>query len=202
MRTNISSWAFLLFCSCGTKEYAPKNYVSFVESPANGLCRKLSISGWEYDMQYRPYDYTVLQESRNGMSDSMKKIRFDQLKGTAWFSIRFRKENSDQSPLRVGVHSLDEYQQRYVYYMSQAMNDITLIYGQDTLHPMSYVFETSYNVAPFETMIVGFDLKNGNKGPEENMQLILLDRVFKNGIIKASFEKSSLKELNNIKVSI
>ncbi len=202
MRTSVYCLVLLLLSACGRKDYSTKSYMAFVQSPESGLYKQLSISGWEYEIQYRPYDYTILLESRNGYSDSLKKARLDQLKGTAWFSIKFRKENSDQSPLRVGVSSLDEYQQRYVYYMSNAMNDISLIYGQDTLHPMSYVFETSYNVAPFETMIVGFDLKNGDKMPGEHMQLIFLDRVFKNGIVKASFEKSSLKGLNNIKVSI
>jgi hypothetical protein len=181
--------------ACRRSSLPLREYINYVETEEKGLKRTVVIDGWEYNFQYKPYDYIIAQELKGQHNDSFYKQRLKQLQGTAWFNVRFKKQNSNSSPLRYNATSQQEYEARYSYYLSSAMKDLALIYGSDTLHPISYVFETSYNLAPQETMVVGFALPYGDTCPVRPMKLAYYERVFKNGIIKASFDEQTLKAI-------
>lgn len=189
----------IMLASCHRDSLPVNEYLAHIESEEHGLKRIIVIDGWEYTIQYKPHEYILSQESRGGMNDSVYRSRVQQLKGTAWFNISFKKQNSNISPLKYEVSSMPEYEARYNYYLTQAMNDIALVYGGDTLRPMSYLFETSYNLAPMETILTGFSLPGNDSYPSKDMQLVFFDRVFRNGIIKASFREALLKQIPDIK---
>jgi len=183
--------------SCRKKHLDLGEFKAYVESKQNGLVSSTVVSEWEYKVQYKPAAYIVLHESGSELS---AEERSRQLEGTAWFNIYIKRKGGEANPLRFGVTSLQEYEARYNYFLLEAVNDISLRYGAEILRPISYVFETSYNLAPQEVIVVGFALPDGVAAPSEDMQLVYYDQVFKNGIIKASFDKeylTKIPQLNN-----
>lgn len=169
------------------------DYIKYVHEEKNGLRKVVQIDGWEYSLQYKPYDYIFCMESGNNNTGREKRIK--SLKGTAWFNISFRRIDGSITPLKYNISSLDEYDARLDYFLNRATKNIKLIYGADTLPPMSYLFENNYNLAPQETMVVGFDLPGTPAQPEKDMQLCYYDPVLKNGIIKALYKEEDLKRI-------
>lgn len=190
----------LIFSCCVSCKHSMKaaDYVSYVSSKENGLRKISQIDGWEFSMQYRPYDYIMLMENKGDWSHYDLKKRQSDLKGTAWFSIAIKRADNSITPLRYGIASIDEYNSRLNYFLNEAVKDIKLLYNEDTLHPVSYLFENNYNLTPQETMIVGFYLPKGENYPEKTMQLSFTDRVFKNGIIKAEYSDKALNSIPNL----
>lgn len=141
----------------------------------------------------------ALLEQRGNIANKGYQQRLNDLKGTVWFNLAFKKTGSSESPMRIGIASQQEYELRYQYYLNQAANDLALVYGQDTLRPISYAFETSYNLAPQEVIVVGFSLPEGVAEPAGTMQLVFFDRIFRNGIVKATFTQQSIDNLPHLK---
>jgi len=181
--------------SCSQKNLGTNAYLKYVQDIDNGLKKVIRTGEWEYTMQYKPYDYIICQECRNACTEDIRKERMKTLLGTAWFNISFKRANADVSPLKYQVSSPEEYNNRLDYFLNHTAKDIQLIYGGDTLRPSSYLFETNYNLTPQETIVVGF-LLPGEKGQTDNdMQLTYTDRVFKNGIIKATYSSETLHKI-------
>ena len=192
--TNACLILLLLQCSC-RQQLKPSAYIKYVKDSSNGLVKTTTIDGWEYVMQYKPADYIIYLEARGVYTDSFVTNEQNRLKGTVWFDINIRRTDGSITPLRYGVSSLDEYDTRLDYYLNHAQQDIALAYGNDTLKPMSYLFENNYNLTPQQTMVVGFALPDSQTSIKAPMQLSYRDRIFKNGIIKATYR---LKDLQHI----
>jgi hypothetical protein len=99
--------------------------------------------------------------------------------------------------LRYGLAEGADYAARLQYFVNDAPADIWLLYGTDTLHVAAYGFDNNYNLTPHETMVVGFVLPTGEDEPSRDMQLTYYDRVFGNGLIKATIRKEKLKAIPN-----
>lgn len=187
---------FVPFFFIGCKKSLKGNeYTGFIKEEKNGLKKTVSIDGWEYTFQYRPYDYILLQEH----DERGAKKRKNELKGTACFTIKIKRADNSVSPLRYNLETRDEYDRRLNYFLNAAAKDIRLLYnGTDTLYPVAYEFENNYNLTPEETMLLGFTLPNKDELPKEDMQLSFNDQVFKNGIIKVKIKKEDLNNIPNL----
>lgn len=182
---------------CNRHSLNQTDYVRYVQNDKNHLKKAVKMQDMEFDIQYKPYDYIMLLESRNNPAyDKVKRLK--QLEGTAWFNISFKKTNTEVSALKEGAASLDEYDQRLNYFLNYAAKDIVLVYGGDTLKPSSYLFENNYNIGPEETMVVGFIFPGKDQQPIKDMQISYYDRLFHNGIIKASFSAAAIKDIPNL----
>ena len=188
----------MLGVSSCSKTMSADAYLKYIESPENGYRKVVQVDGWEYTFQYKPYEYILCKEFHGLKKSELYKKRMEQLKGTAWFNIYFKRIADTVSPLRYRINSLDEYNQRLTYYLSSAAGKLKLYYGKDTLTTMSYLFETNYNLTPQETMVVGFALPVHDESPQRDMQISYHDVVFNNGIIKSKFEKALLINNPNI----
>lgn len=187
----------VLICCCMSCKHKmhTAEYVQYINNKQNGLKNISSIDGWEFCLQYKPYDYIVLTENKEAISESDFEKRKSEMVGTAWFSISIKRVDNSISPLRYGITSSDEYNMRLNYFLNEASKDIKLVYNNVSLKPVNYLFENSYNLMPQETMIIGFYLPKGENAPVKDMKLSFNDRIFKTGIINASFSE---KDLNNI----
>jgi hypothetical protein len=186
--------AVLIFISCKQHMQAA-GYMNFVNNKENGLKKISAIDGWEFCMLYRPYDYIMLMENKGKMEKGKCDKRMSELQGTAWFNISIKRADNSITPMRYGVSSIEEYNERLHYYLNEAVKDIRLVYDKDTLWPMSYLFENNYNLSPQETMVVGFSLPKGEHFPQKNMRLSFVDRIFKNGIINAEYSGRTLENI-------
>lgn len=193
----IAAIILLSTTSCGKRQLNAADYMHYVQADKNHLKKAVKVQNMEFDIQYKPYDYIILLESHNDPAFNREK-RMKQLAGTAWFNISFHKTNTEMSALKDGAASLDDYDQRLNYFLNYAAKDIALVYGEDTLKPVSYLFENNFNVGPVETMVVGFVFPNKDSLPSKDMQISYYDRLFHNGIIKACFSAETLKDIPNL----
>jgi hypothetical protein len=196
--TAIGCVCLVFFVGSCQRKIKPDDYIRYVNDTKNGLRKVIKLDGWEFCMLYRPYNYIMLMENKgNGDNYNVVK-RKSELEGTAWFTITLKRMDNSVTPLRYGISSIDEYNVRLNYFLNEASKDIRLLYDKDTLRPVSYLFENNYNLAPQETMIVGFYLPEGKNNPQQNMRLSFVDKIFKTGTIDAEFSKETLKNIPDI----
>lgn len=185
-------------CSC-RRVLDKQEYVRYIKDEQNGLSKQISVGEWVYMFQYKPIEYILLLENNEKASAEENKRR-EMLNGSVWFNISFKRASNDVSPLRYGIGSPDEYEQRLMYFLNNAHKEIKLIYGSgDTLSQIGYLFENNFNLTPHETMVVGFDLPGDQQYPTEDMQLCFNDRTFNNGILKVVYKKADVKQVPELK---
>jgi hypothetical protein len=189
MKKGISAAIFLTLFFLGCRQH--QNDAHYAEDPGNGLKKEVAVGEMVYTIQYKPAGFIVEKEH---LDSAAAAERLRQLSGMVWFNISFSIKGFGQSPLRYKITGIDEYTQRQNYYLNQAPADIYLLYGNDSLLIDSYWFENNQNLAPFETMIVGFKLPAPDTIPVQDLRLAFFDRVFKNGIIKCVIKK---EDINN-----
>jgi hypothetical protein len=189
---------FLFVNSSCKKSLKSGEYVNYVVNNERGLKKVTEVDGFEFSMQYRPYDYIILMESKGDFSNYDFNKRLSCLKGTAWFSISIKRVDNGITPLRYGISSIEEYNLRLNYFLNEAKKDLWLMYDSIKIYPTSYLFENNYSLTPQETMIIGFFLPSGENSPQKTMQLAYNDRIFKNGIIKATYPDKLLKNIPNL----
>lgn len=196
MNKAISIFSILLFLLPSCKQrMGADGYAKYVQSVPGGLKKEIGVNGWLYTIQYKPHDYIALQETKGAANaGEAAKIR-GRLQGTAWFNISFRRADGSISPLRYMVTDTDGYESRLDYFLNTAKKEVALVYGNDTLPPCSYVFENNFNLAPMETMVVGFLLPGSDKTPSKAMKLVYNDVVFKNGVLEAEYHAKALDNI-------
>jgi hypothetical protein len=189
MKKGISAFIFLMLFLWGCREH--QDNVKYAEDPDNGLKKEVTVGEMIYTIQYKPAGFILEKEH---LDSAATRERANQLKGMLWFNISFSINGYGQSPLRYKISSIDEYTERQNYYLNQAPADIYLLYGNDSLLVESYWFENNQNLAPFETMVVGFRLPSSDSIPKYDLKLSFYDRVFKNGIIKSVIKKEDIND--------
>ena len=179
--------ALSVCCACNRPA---RNTVDYAREEDNGLRKEINLGAMHYSIQYKPAAYILEQEHASPEAAAQ---RAAQLKGMVWFNITFSVNGFGQSPLRYQAAGLEEYAARQDYFLNRAAGDIGLQYGPDTLQMESYWFENNQNLTPHETMIVGFRLPAGDSIPRQDLKLSYYDRIFHNGIIKATIRKEDLQ---------
>lgn len=176
----------LISCNGGVQHFSAAGLNTYAGSEESGWVQRKSYNGINYVIKYRPASLIALNEDE---PDTVRVKRQESLDKMYRFNIDILVEGSGQSPLRYGISGLEEYNARLDYFLNQAAKDIWLIDGTDTLRPAAYWFENNHNLTSHETIVLNFD--NTNIKSKE-IQLAFNDRLFRNGIIKASFQKSDL----------
>lgn len=176
----------MLSCKGGVQHFSISELDAYAGSEKSGWVQQKSYNGINYAVKYRPASLIAVNEEE---PDSVRVKRQETLNKMYRFNIDILVEGSSQSPLRYGISGLDEYNARLDYFLNQASKDIWLIDGTDTLRPSAYWFENNHNLTSHETIVLNFDNTNIKS---EHIQLAFNDRLFRNGIIKASFQKSDL----------
>jgi hypothetical protein len=190
----VISWTIWLLMVGACVRPGLGNIIEYAEQEKNGLRKTISLGTVTYTLQYKPAAYILATEGIEA-KDQRFAIRNGQLKGMAWFNFSIAIPGFEQSPLRYGIADLASYQSRQDYFLNQAAADAYLLYGSDTLYPTTYWFENGLNLIPHETMVFGFALPEGQDQAKEEMVFSFHDRCFKNGIVKASINKSDLDKI-------
>lgn len=188
MKKVISACILLLIVSsCARRQ----DDVKYAEDPDHGLIKEVRVGNMMYTVQYKSPAFVAAKEHLDSAATREREL---QLKGMIWFNISFQVKDFGQSPLRYKISGLEEYNERQNYYLNQAPGDIYLLYGRDSLFVDSYWFENNQNLAPFETMVVGFRLPSSDSIPRQDLKLSFYDRVYKNGIIRTVIRKEDIND--------
>jgi hypothetical protein len=184
----------LIISGCGKPaKLPPVSYVHYLEDQEHELVRKVIAGDYEYTIQLATPEYMACKGQAADSSSGLS-ARIAELKGHLFFIVKMNR--TEQKRMASGTmeeatrHS--EADALVAYYDQQAAQDITLETGTGSnLHPVTYHFEQNYGLAPYNTMIAGFET-----GPvTEDISFVFNDRLRNIPQVRASFSKSVLQEL-------
>ncbi|MDI9320440.1 MAG: hypothetical protein QM530_08220 [Phycisphaerales bacterium] len=189
---------FALLACNQSKTLVPERYVQFLENAENKFVSKQVFGFKEYSIQLANPEYMVCKEVENIDSVSLLTKRIKELKGHIFFLIKIgttEKSRKEQGGNRVSEQQLNV-NDMVAYYDQQAIVDIKLLFGTKELSPVTYVFENNYDLSPYNTIVVGFEIGE----QYENMKLNFNDRYTNTPAIRASFSKEQMTTLPKLKI--
>ncbi len=169
---------FLILSSCSNKKDKLnfKDYNEWLEKPENGLHKLKNVSGIFYDLQYIP------DTAKNKSNISIKIIKF---------ILKISIENSNTSILKYKVQNNIGFDQRIQYYTSEFKNDIVLTINNKKIKALDVLFERSYDLKPYETFILIFEIDNNID--QKEMTISINDKILNNGIVNFKYTESVIK---------
>ncbi|MEM8909574.1 MAG: hypothetical protein AAGD05_17130, partial [Bacteroidota bacterium] len=154
----LSIWGSLLFLMACSTDVPPSDLVRYVHQKDHGLIKSKTIGDLQFDLQYKPLDYLIAQELRTDeLVEQAYADRLEDLKGLQYYNLRMSVPRLPQRNITNYQVYDDEAQQQRLYYLSFGFKEhLRLIQGRDTLRPVLYHFERSYDLAPHHTFVVAF----------------------------------------------
>lgn len=163
----------------------------FEESGGKLLMQEKTIGEMNYGLLYKPSVYEALKtESDPAVSDEL-----------IYYTLRLSTKSTKEDLLKYGISNPTEYQDRVSYYSFDVMKDISLIYGKDTLPCAGVVFERTFNVGPFITMMVNFIKPEHvvNSDTLYNQTFIFEDHIFEGGRLQFQYTSQLLSQIPKLK---
>ena len=171
--------------------------MNWVDNTENGLIKGQLIGETNLEVKYTPNEYICVKQ--NGVNDltSEKLSEFSkELEGVYQFNLKF-SNTSRKNFLKDQYTNPEEYNTKSMYLSFDMSFDLELVHGFDTVGCSIYHYERTYGNTPYETVLIGFDLK---AKATEDLQLIFNDRVFGLGRSKFLFENEVIENIPKIKV--
>lgn len=177
----------------------PSELAKFVQDPKNGLHKVKTVGPITVDLQYKPISFVVVNEFRkNEISKAEYQDRHRSLQSLQQFNLKLSINKSGQDITTFGLSNASDQQGR-LYYLSFGMkDDIRLIDGQDTLAPVLYHFERSYDLAGHRTFVLAFEAKEESQHKDKT--LVFDSRVLETGPIKITIEEKDIKKIPKLKL--
>jgi hypothetical protein len=146
----------LLGCSSASKQLNPEAYVRWCNNAENKLLLVKEIQDFKYALQFKPAAFIALQESKSikNIDSTVFYHRILELENTLQFNLQLSTINNESilNPI-----SGDDYFQRLAYLTTSLNNDLFLLSENDTIPCTFYHFERNYNIAPYVTVVFGFE---------------------------------------------
>lgn len=176
---------------------SPSAFVQWVHKQENKLVQTHHAGDLHFIATYLPTDYMAcnhlqaesidsktMQEARSGFAD-MEFYRF-----------RIQVDGA-QTPAHYQVPSLADYQQRIAYFAYDMQNQLYL-QNADGLRVSCdyYVFERSYNMAPYHTFLIGFSKTPGTES--DTWQLVLEDQLYGQGRLTFAWDRNDIQAIPKV----
>lgn len=193
----------LSFGGCNKKDLSPADYVSYCNDPGNGLKQEKTIQDIKYTLQYEPAEY--LMAEKTGARD-INKVQYKELgkqfSGLQYFVLRIEALNGEADPLKVGISDKQAYFDRIQYVSFEVQNDLKVLEGNDTLQCRIAHLERMYNIAPFVSLVLGFDMSPISAGSKiKDKVFIYSDKTFGTGTVRFVIRSKDIEQLPSIKIS-
>lgn len=182
---------------CKEKILQPYEYIKWVENTDNGLRSEKIIKDYYFRLQYKPADYIVLREL--GVEKSYKANLFNQRKAELdsfyYFNLDISSADKSQSILSNQLNNNEEYYARLNYFTTFAQQDIKLISNDDTIACALYHFERTYDLSPFNTIVLGFKQPKESNFLKYDLQILFDDQILSIGQINFLIDRKKLKKV-------
>lgn len=178
----------------------PIDLVRFVNHPENGLAKTKTIGALKVELKYKPLDFLIANELRtNQIEEERYQNHYQELEGLQYYNLKLSLPQLPNQNITTYQVKNDEGLQERLYYLSFKMKeDIRLVQGTDTLAPVLYHFERSYDLAPHRTFVLAFDETNPEKTVDKTF--VLDAPIFGTGPIKIKIRAEDLNDIPNIKL--
>ena len=189
----------LLLQGC-QKDAESTDLVEFVRNIDNGLHKQKAIGPLLIDAQYRPVDYVIANEFRkNDIDPTAYQNRKAELDGLQYYNLKIGFTGNTQMDItKYNIQNEAELQERLYYLSFHMKHDIRMIQGQDTLAPVLYHFERSFDLSNHRTFVVAFEEPDQD---HTNDKTLLLDTpILATGPLKIKFKKDHIQKIPNLKI--
>ncbi|MFN5442757.1 MAG: hypothetical protein ACK48V_00855 [Crocinitomicaceae bacterium] len=196
----------IIFCSCketnsnteiaemdSPKSLLPIDYIKYFENPKNGL-NITTIEGLnEYQLQFKTAEYMIAKsEEKLELSKKFVEKEKKEFGDVTYFTLKIKTNSGEQDILKEGVKNSDEFGGRVAYFSFFMQQDLLMVKDKDTIPCSVFHFERTYGIAPYCTLLLGFE----NKGKKNNsLQILYLDRLFSNKILSFNMLEESFKKI-------
>ena len=171
-----------------------KDYMQWMQDPKNGFHKVKPMDDIEFVVQYKTPEFIICREERKEtLSDSLVKRKQQELQGVHYFDLKIQLINGEGELLKHQLANKEAYENRVRYFAFEMQKDIQLVDGKDTLPCLLYHFERTYDVAPFCTILLGFN--ENKKNIHKPKTLLVYDKIFNKGLQKFTFKENKLQTL-------
>lgn len=181
--------------SCTPSSLKPKDYMSWVKNPENGLYMSKSLKDYRYDLQYRPSEMIVLQEQKGEVSNkAIFDERVAEMSDLQYYNLQLFGPNGKAV---ISQNNPEAYFGNLEYYSTYAQSDINMIQEGDTLPCALFHLERYYDLSPYNTLVLAFP-KTANMNAERT--LVFNDRALNMGPVKFNISSSELERIPNLQI--
>ena len=192
----------LMFCWSCQQSVDPIDLVHYVKATKNGLAKAKEIGDIRVNLLYKPLDFVIANEFRsNQIKQDDYDSRKEELKGLQYYNLQVSVPNHPKLNItNYRVANAEEQQQRLYYLSFYMKNDIRLIQGQDTLAPVLYHFERSYDMAGHRTFVLAFIENQSEDKTPIDRTLVIDSPIMGTGPIKLKIKEEDLKNIPTLKL--
>ena len=185
-------------CNNTPKSLTPKNYISWLRNPDNGLNKTKIINDLSFTMTYRTKeDLVILNNKRTQITQRLLDKELNNLGDDLQYAtFRIARDNSNQSVLQVGNMTQDTYTKRIAYMSFDMQKDFYVLEGNDTLNCQLFHFVRNYELAPYVEFSLGFD--NSKSKTTKDKTFIYDDKLFGIGKLKFSITSKDINRIPNV----
>lgn len=190
----------LYACTQGGKLLDRSAYMNWIEHHKETLTRSKQIRSVHFEAVYMPAEYLVLKDVGLDVSEAEFEDRKSHADGNLSFTFRIRYDNPAANPLSRSNYGTPAYDDALGYVMTAAQNDFKLILEGDTFSCTYYNYEPNYNLGPYETMVVEFEVSDAiRKNRLPSFTFLYQDRMNHAGPVYLTFAENELKSLPRTK---
>lgn len=179
------------------KKLERDGYIEWVRNEKNGLKKIKVIGDIEILVQYKPMELMALREYNNDGPDKFAKV-VGQYKGMQYYDVSIDMVKGNETVLKKGLRSEQEFYDRLYYFSYGAKNDITLIENGVRKECKLYHFERSYDLSKHSTILLGFEEESGHESDSKILEFNAT--ALHLGIVKIEIESSDLKKIPQVKI--
>lgn len=178
--------------SCAPGKMQPEEIVNHIESKSGGLYQEKNIGNYYFSAQYRPISYILALEVKRGELDKKNiENRRKDMGNMDYINFKIDTRNNSMPMLKMGLSDETAYFTRLQYFIN-GQDRFKLVEGNDTNYCKLYHFEQSYGLAPYNTIVLGFERKNTKRN--HDIELIYDDQNLGTGPIILHFNKSDIED--------
>lgn len=186
----------ILFGACGQR---PEEIVQMVnkKDTAYKISKSITQKDIQFDCKYKPSEYNALMEFS---SEDINRKELQSLITENRKTLRFDFQISSLSGIDRIKDTLapDDYLRRIEYLSAQMQEAFRLIHAGDSLFPIFYHFERTYNVTQFNTFLLAFELPI--EEVKTDVSLVFQDPLFASGQHVFLFDKSIINKKIRVKL--
>lgn len=200
MKQKILGYILLLclgiLASC-SNTLKPKEYVSYVQNPENGLLTKATVNGVKYSLQYEPVDYVVMLELRSFSIPPVQfKEEYNRFKDLEHYV--FHIDVKDMQALLSKASDTSKLQKDLMDYFNFSIGkNIKLIENGDTIPCGIAELESGMNMFPYYSFVIGFPTRNY----EGDREFLFTNKNLGTGDVKLLIKGSDVKKTPKLKMN-
>jgi hypothetical protein len=181
---------------CKRSSITSNEFVKWVRNNENGLRVTNKGEHFAFHLQYEPNEYKVLKDlSMRVESDSLFKKKVEEVGQYQYYVFTIASLNN-LPVLENNISEEQEYLDRQYYLTTLISNDIVLIDGGDTLHPLISHYERNYGQSLSDNINLIFP--TSNKPGDKTM--IFYDPIFEKEPVELKIEISDIEDIPNLDI--